>query len=198
MCGQTRAVTAQPVSPREKLQTRHSNFYARNTLSSRYYSYFLSAPRDTSCFHFLFALSCDGVCVCVRARAEMKRKKERRTSLRKYKNARRCASEFTRNDTHVFFLHLRVSFPLLFLFLKSQTSIVDVFYVRTYSHRNDGAQFCEGISPAYLRTIISRWYTICKQRELTLNCSTLTSRMEYLLESLIVVDIGRLRRLPYS
>lgn len=119
--------------------------FTRNILSSRYYSYFLSAPRDPSRSHFLFASPAPRK----REKGKRERAEDKLAKMRKCHEV--CVRIYRRRYTRdAFSLHLRISF-LSFLpspSVKSQTSVVARSSVLcTYSRNRGSAQFCEGISP---------------------------------------------------
>lgn len=137
VCGQTPLYVHSTRCVRVKNCRRDTVISTRNTLSSRYYSYFLSAlVRDASHFHFLFVFLflflslflSHLLLLCT----EMKRRGERE---RTYEIPRDTlwnlpARRYTRGT---FSLRLRVSFPFFFLlFVKSRTSRCAPFYVDTY------------------------------------------------------------------
>lgn len=120
----------------------------RNILSSRYYSYFLSAPRDASRFHFLFAS------LAPRKR-KREREKEQRTNSRKYENATRYALEFTGDDTHV--THFLYAFAFLFLFFFSLCSLfLFPFRQITDFRRSQVLCFMYIQPPQWQRTVLRR------------------------------------------
>lgn len=186
---------APPCVPREKLQMRHNNFYEEYSLVAVYYSYFLSAPRDASRFHFLFA-SLTSRCARKREKRKGERAEDKLAKIRKCHEV--CVGIYRRRCTHdAFSLRLRISFPF-FLSLSPSLSLPSnhrlpslpgaPFYVHTTTSNGSFAREYHRAAAYLQRSIISRRCTICNPRELMLIRSSFALRAEYLL---IVIDIGR-------